>query len=48
MTENVAFSVLGVVGGNQILFAASIPLIAEFLTYLFLDEQLAPDTVAGY
>ena len=26
----------------------SIPLIGEFLTYLFLDKQLVPGTVAGY
>ena len=29
-------------------FTASVPLIAEFLTYLFWDMQLAPGTVAGY
>ena len=29
-------------------FTASIPVNAEFLTYLFRDKQLAPGTVAGY
>ena len=34
-------------GWETNLFSASIPLITEFLTYLFWQKQLAPDMVGG-
>ena len=46
MMEDGAFSVLGVVAGKQVL-CCPIPLIAEFLAYLFQDKELAQGTVAG-